>query len=237
MADRWITNEDILTEVEQNLARVLKSYEEYVGRGIEFSVDGPVLLTPDKPNTARTTVTVGQGDNKLAKMYVILFLAGDGTGDAKTYKPGQLIVPEYLQFDNKPERVLPRKKDCEEEIFLPLFSLINGKVHDNIVSLEELTVDDVQNPKTIVKRTDLGLPLEEYRNIVNSVIGPIEKRGPYHQRTTGYEGGKRFGDPHAIHHRRDLSSMQVVGFISLEKGNPLIRIFDEVRACPHIEYF
>ena len=226
MSDNTVSKKN-LTKIEKNLAKVLKLYEAHIQGGIEFKIEGLLTLTPEKPNTARTIVTVGQGDYALAKMYAILFLPGDGTGDANTYKPGQLIVPEYLQFEDKPERILPRKKDCEKEIFLPFFSVINGKFHNNVVSLEELTVDDVQNPKTIVKYDDLGDSAEKYGNMLNGMY--TIKREPFCRRTTGYdEESKRFGDPHAIYHRKELESMQMVGFISLEKGNPLIKIFNDL---------
>lgn len=211
----------------KNLVRVLKSYEEYIGSDIELRSEGPLILTPEKPNTARTIVTVWQGDDKLAKMYAILFKPGDGTGDASTYKPGQLIVPEYMQFEKNPERILPRKKDCEKEIFLPLFSVINGHVFENIVSLEELTVDDIKNPKKIVEFDFLGDSAEKYKNMIDGVY--TIKRAPFYRLTTGYnEEGARFGDPHAIYHRKELKSMQMVGFISLEKENPLIEIFEKM---------
>ncbi|MDD5181923.1 MAG: hypothetical protein PHC66_01980 [Candidatus Nanoarchaeia archaeon] len=225
-----LSNND-LRWIHQNLGRVLEGYEAYIGNGIELRAEGPFVLTPEKPNTARTIVTVWQDDEKLAKMFAILFKHGDGTGDANTYKPGQLIVPYYLQFENKPERIFPRKKDCEEEIFLPFFSVIGGKTYDNIVSLEELTVDSVENPKTIVRAKTLGSSVKEYENMICGA--DIKKQQPYHLRTTGYKNGARFGDPHAIYQRDDLESIQVAGFISLEKENPLIRIFREIPAQPY----
>lgn len=192
-----------------------------INHTVKLEKRGGLRHTPEKPNTARTEVDIIFADGSKELMYAILFMPGDGTGDASKYKPGQLELPEYLRSIDKvkerPESVLPRKKDCAAEVLFPLFSIKDfWEVYENTVSLDELTVDSTETPKKIIKAWNLGEVRTRYERVMVGKASII--RHPYHVYTTGYEtDGKRFGDPHAIFNSTQL--MQVVGFISYNDGN------------------
>ncbi len=182
----------------------------------EFHVqDFPDLaLTPEKPNSARTVVPIKYGfDLRPLDMYAIVFLPGDGTGDSKTYKAGELKLPSRLKYEEKPERVLPRSKNgviCEG--FFPFFSVgSDGRAKMFDAYMEELIVTDATSPSTVVHGWGLGRG------------GPIpgeSKNAPRVYFTTGEINGKRFGDPHAVHYPKEYSNgIQVAGFLAVKDTN------------------
>ncbi len=81
------------------------------------------------------------------------------------------------------------------------------------VLLEELTVDNVDNPQTIVHAWDLG-----------------GKDAPAVYFTTGTDLiGQRFGDPHAIHYSlgEKKENIQVAGFLAITNlRSPLLSLTD-----------
>ena len=220
MADFGTNEEPNLNAFDAELKKYLERYQLRMGPDISLKLDGPMHLTPDKPNTARTTVTVNHKNVKLGTLYAILFTPGDGTGDANTYKQEELKVPKRLQFADKPERVFPRKKDCALEVFFPFFSVINREVNPYCVSLEELTVENGK----IVKLFELGFNPGDVRYRLE--YGGTMVSETQAQFTVGYSvAGVRYGDPHAIYQNRDLDVMQLVGFLSLEKDSSLCSYF------------
>jgi len=233
-----IENPDI-EMIDTALDEKLMLYEEFLrkhAKDINFRKDGFLTLTPDKPNTARTTVTVNlkdpltSKDNVSATMYAILFLPGDGTGDDKTYKPHDLEKPVYLQ-SAEPTRILPRKKQCAMEVFFPFFSIVNDTVYENLVYLEELTARDGH----IVRACNLGTGVPKKEWTGKGYAADIIKRpDPYLQLTTGFTRyGKRFGDPHAIYHNKEVGAMQMVGFLSLDLDKKeLCDVFEPIASVP-----
>src|SRR3989344_5113766 len=201
----------------------LREYERMLD-GVRFGNFPDFSLTPEKPNSARTVVPVEYEGRKVGDMNTIVFLPGDGTGDDKIYSLDKLVMPDRLRYSEKPQRVLPRKKEgVIFEGFFPLFSI--DYMMDPLMfttHLEELTVDNVENPTTIVKAWDLGVERSAWQIMnLGLNIGPIIKL------TTGYDlEGKRFGDPHAIHYPiDDTGATQVVGFLAVYgEENPLIRL-------------
>jgi hypothetical protein len=189
------------------LENALREYERLHDGKLTFQDFPDLVLTPDKPNSARTVIPAAYLGAKAGDMYAIVFLPGDGTGDAKTYPLGTLTIPPELRYSEKPERVIPRsKKGVVCEGFFPFFSFEGNHYNPDMfaASLDELTVDDVNNPRTIVRAWELG------------------QRGtglnPKAYFTTGTDkNGVRFADPHAMHYAaanaRDV--VQVVGFLTL----------------------
>ncbi len=190
------------------LEEALRQYEVLHENQLNFSAFPDLVLTPDKPNSARTIIPVTHKETKVGEMYVIVFRPGDGTGDSKTYTLDQLRIPPKYRYIEKPARVLPRSKQgiiCEG--FFPLFSI--GQNHPEMfaVSLEELTVDDVSNLQTIVRAWTLN-----------------NGNQPTVYQTTGMDlQSRRFGDPHAIHNA--TNKIQVAGFLAVtDQESSLISI-------------
>ncbi len=140
-----------------------------LAKQLRYTYHPPISRTEAKPNYARMEVDICSGGGFCRTGYNIVFVSADGTGDAKTYVDGTLKIPEGLRFDEKPERVYPRKKTCVLEAVYNLGSVIEGKFYPGITSLVELTVDDVKNPQTIVELYDLGLPKEVFRGVVKFI--------------------------------------------------------------------
>lgn len=203
----------------------LRDYEGIFRGVVNFGDHRRLYLTPDKPNTARTEIPVlSNAGDSLGTLYSIAFLPGDGTGNNTNYRTENVIIPDYLKFDKKSEKVIPRVKDCRMELFFPFFSAKGKEAYNGFVSLEEWSlkrVEDTSHLYEMIKIADLG-----YReDAVDSVVHSKNSKGEYIQLTTGHtREGKRFGDPHSIIFRDredNISDMiQVVGFWSIDKSLP-----------------
>ncbi len=157
-----------------------------------------------------------------------MFRFRDGTGDESTFKAGQLELPDYLKDTANPKKVLPRAKtSVHVEAFFPFFTAIGkNRYIRHVVSLEELTVDDPENPRKIVKAGNLGLSREEHSLIsVRASLDNLDESWSLNKNspedlslflTCGYQDGKRFGDPHAIYCATKIGA-QVVGFLAIPK--------------------
>lgn len=206
-------NETVFKRMSLLLEGVLHTYSELTDGKMKFQKFNPFMLTPEKPNSARTTVPVTYNNIYVGEMYAIAFKPQDGTGDNKTYPMGTLKIPGHLVYNEHPEKILPRKKEgifCEG--FFPFFTLLSeNSYHKFAASLELLTVDNITAPSTIVKAGDLGLkPTEYYKIVGRSAVSPEI------QYTCGYRDNQRFGDPHAVHYGIDTSYIQVVGFLAIK---------------------
>ncbi len=216
-----------LGSLRKPLKDALEGYQEYLGGAVRFEDFPDFALTPEKPNSARAVVPVTYSGRRAGDLYVILFQEGDGTGDAKTYKLNELAVPNELSYLEKPERVIPRAKTgviCEG--FFPLFSMKNSRPIMFAACLDELGVDDVENPQRIEYAWKLG----ENRLNYFLATGCGKKIAPRVYFTLGQDrGGRRFGDPHAIYYRVQTGGMlQVAGFLAIsDKDNPLLALTDK----------
>lgn len=235
-----------LNAISNLLSKRLSSESVRLPEGVTFGdINQPFYLTLDKPNTARTTIPVYYNDSPAGNIYVILFKPGDGTGDTKTYKTGMLDIPEDLKskdslFRNESKKILPRKKICAMEIFIPFFSIKGDLIYSGLASLEELTVDDVKNPTKVVRAYNLGRDKEAYKGILKmhpTASGYGARNSWDMQLTAGCKrDGSRFGDPHSVIHNVDEKVIQVVGFLSIEeKGTPLAAAFDSVELPEYLK--
>lgn len=214
--------EEILNIFENPLNNALGNYEDILK--IKFENPTNFVLTPKKPNSARKIFQANYENSIAGKFYTIVFAQGDGTGDSKTYSSSQLIIPDEFKYQEKQERVFPRSKSgvfCEG--FFPLFSLNPNK--DIIMfasSLNELTLKG----KKIIRLKRLGLNNEDYSNALDGNFSPRPKI----DFTVWYsKDGTRYGDPHSIHYSKNLTdSLQVVGFLAIDKDNPLLNKFKEL---------
>jgi len=213
---------DRLNSLRKPLKDALEGYEEYLGAPVRFEDFPDFVLTPEKPNTARTIVPVSCSGRKAGDLYAILFQEGDGTGDAKTYSLGQLKVPDELKYREKPERVLPRAKTgviCEG--FFPMFSMRDSKPVMFTACLDELGIDSLNNPVRVVRAWYLGQGPTDYLRAVYM----DHKTEPQVYFTVGNDKrGRRFGDPHSIHYgTRNVDALQVAGFLAInDRDNPLL---------------
>jgi hypothetical protein len=205
---------DLLT-LRRPLEDALSAYENITG--LKFSDFPDLIHTPEKPNSARTIIPVTYKSAKVGDLYTIVFVKGDGTGDSKTYKLNELVIPSEFQFTDKSDRIIPRSKTgVIREGFFPFFSITpKGNTVMYAASLEELSLDG----KTIAPIWRLGLNDADY----SAALQNQEATTPQIYVTVGEaKDGKRIGDPHAIHYSRHIAdAIQVVGFLSInDLDNP-----------------
>ncbi len=84
-----------LASLRKPLQGALIGYESLC-RDLKFEEFPDLVLTMEKPNSARTVIPVSYADANTLDMYVIVFLPGDGTGDTNTYQLEQLRLPKRL---------------------------------------------------------------------------------------------------------------------------------------------
>jgi hypothetical protein len=222
------------------LPTALKMYEEelFLPNGIHFAHDSRARFerTEGKAYRGRMAVPVVKADEELGKVHILVFAYGDGTGaESPAYSLKRLSVPQHLLgpefLRRQPQKLVPREKDSRVEAFFPFFSFQDSVAIYNAVSLEELTVDDPENPKEIVTFGHLGFKPENF-------IRALENGGDYPMKTfitTGHVGlpGRpllQFGNPHSIVYsaRTKTEPLQVVGFLAVEdEKNPLHDILYE----------
>jgi len=205
-----------IKQLSSRLVECLSDCGRNIGAGIRFEPK-TLQLTPEKAYTARAEIPVSY-DREVGTLYAILFCPGDGTGDAKTYSLSDVIIPKDLQFKEKPERVVPRKKTCAFEVFFPFFTALGSTIEKYYSNLDVLSF--AGDRKTISRVGNLRS------------IGRAKAGQPYASLTTGHRvDGTRFGDPHAIYCDKYSEAMQVVGFLSVDKADsPLARL---LRTLPH----
>lgn len=234
-----------LSKVYQHTIDALREYAPLLpGHVLELDQVTPFQLTPQKPNTARTTVPVRYQGTKIADMYVILFRHQDGTGDSSTYRLDDVVIPHFLSHSEKPERILPRAKTgVLAEGFFPLFSVQNGVTYPFICSLEELTIDVPTAmalgglKPSVVQAWNLGMSAAHFRWHTTERDKGYKKVDPkvtftvgnYHQVRFGDPhnvcniDGKRFGDPHAIYAiLNEPNVIQVAGFLAVTEKTPTL---------------
>lgn len=215
-----------LNSFRENTLEALKIYSEMHGDNLTFDNFEDYKLTPDKPNSARTVIPAFYLGKPIGDMYAIAFLQGDGTGDQNTYKLDQLKIPAHLQYDQKPERVIPRAKTgIIAEFAFPLFSQHKSKTKLLASNLNSITISG--NPLTIVEDSYLGLPIEDFIEtfIYDTYVCPSVCVTVFTDKK-----GKRTGDPHCIYFGLDYADdkldtkdiVQVVGFLAFKEVNPFL---------------
>lgn len=240
---RLITNGN----VDGVLDKVVRKYKYYLDESdydVRFKKNGPIQLTPEKPNIARTTFTVTDKDsNEEATMYAIVFLPNDGTGDESTYKVDRLKIPEYLKSAD-PRKIMPRKKDetkCVMEVMAPLFTFRLNEDNDTSLweyanSLKEITVDSMNVPTCVVEAFELGVSGDVMKTFSRYDMRPLPPQSPSFLLTTGYtRDGRSFGRHHSIYAPEFYGNLlQTTGFISLSKENEeLCKMFDKIAKVPN----
>ncbi len=129
----------------EKIEESVSTYVAQLDSGIEIRENIGLHLTPDKPNSARSVIQLNAGNTLIGELYVILFMPNDGTGDSNTYELSDILIPKYLQFAIKPERIIPRaKKGIFAEFFFPFFSFIgdSNSFIPNAICLDELILEE-----------------------------------------------------------------------------------------------
>jgi len=209
-----------LAGMSAELKDTLNAYARSFSGHISFGDFNPLRLTPKKSYTARTEVPVFCQENPAGTLYALVFQFHDGTGDAGdncTFKLDDLEIPGRFKPMKDPRKIFPRsKKGTHIEAFFPFFTAIDEKYFRHAVSLEEWTVDDPQNPKTIIKAGNLGLsPTQYVEALANESSEDMLRHTLPLFLTCGYQDGQRFGDPHAIYCAVPTPGAQVVGFLAV----------------------
>ncbi|MBD3303890.1 hypothetical protein GF343_02000 [Candidatus Woesearchaeota archaeon] len=205
---------DMSLVLKEMLGKYADLFRPYVSFGDFASLRG----TPGKNYTARTEVPVhGRNKDSIGTLYALVFQFQDGTGNDSTFKPGDLELPGRFKSMKDPRTVFPRSKQgIRMEAFFPFFTALDGKYHKHAVCLEELTVDNPENPATIIPQGILGLKTTEYsRALRGEKIKGYDDINPPLFLTCGYKEGARFGDPHAIYHSIPAEGAQVAGFLAV----------------------
>lgn len=199
----------------ESLRRPLNvALQKYTSRypNLAFGQFDDFVATPDKPNSARTTIQVYYSSRPIGTLYSILFLPGDGTGDHKTFAPGTIHIPSDLRFKEKSDRVIPRSKDgMLYEAFFPFFSRSPTGVYSYGVSSFQILGIDQHNPPNLIRTHLLGLDQDHFNEVVSSGVS-VPMNASY---TT--DSNLRFANPHAIFYDPSVSKdiAQVVGFLAI----------------------
>lgn len=219
-----------LPAMREPLREALAVYESHYGGDLRFGDFPELAPTPEKPNSARTVVPVSYKGLPPLDMYTIVFLPHDGTGDANTYPLGELDIPDYLQFAEKPERVIPRsKRGVDYEGFFPLFSVAGGDCHMFASSLAELRTAGPEERAQWERmvpggKFTWGIQVEGFLGSYPSEFSQRLQAGfqPQVWFTTGTRNGQRFGDPHAIYNPFESGLLQVGGFLAVkDEAHPI----------------
>lgn len=211
-----------------SLERLLDVYYEFTERRAGFGDFRNFCFTSEKGYTARTIVPVSFDGDRVGDLYVLLFKPGDGTGDEGTYKLSEIDARNVTQqLDKQPgKEIVPRKKHCPTEIFFPFGSAFENQMHDGVVHMELLTLDDSNFVK---KEYNLGLDYEKFIELLRGK----QSIGPYVQFTTGYHQydnvSIRFGDPHSVYFPPVTAGViQMAGFLELDFGTELFKLFKDL---------
>ena len=184
----------------------------------KFRFDGRIeqfRLTPDKPNTARTSVPVKFEGKHFGNMAVVMFQPGDGTGNFDRCQPGSLTLPLEYVFTEKPERVFPRVKSGLAEGYFPLFSQTSdGICLYGVGCLDILTV--IPTEQRLVKCWGLGNGLGIFRGHISSQKSLSSIQPQFTYRNTE----PSFGNPHAIFYgaRTIAPALQIAGFLEINNN-------------------
>lgn len=188
--------------LEEPIRVALETYQEISNNSLIFNGDSAckLVLTPDKPNSARSATDVLFQKVLIGKLYVIAFKPGDGTGSQDYYKLDNLVFePPY------PRAILaiPRNKVG-----------LHSEAHLTIAShsIEDLHAE----PQLYAGTFDLlGLDGNFVRKI--GELGHPEGtdiKAPVATLTVGYRGSNRFGDPHAVYNKTP-NTVQVCAFLAI----------------------
>lgn len=180
-------------------------------------------LTPDKPNSARSSVPVFHEYEEAGTLHVIAFAPHDATGDDKTYTADQLV---NRHFPDDPKYYPRSKARVHAEAHLSLLSQRINSQDDPVLFAGHLSMLGVFSRNyfgTMENHlTEIGYVGMESHSFASRIQRRDVDKIPHATLTTGYRGemehpeapGERFGDPHALLNMSGLV-VQVAGFIAI----------------------
>ena len=222
-----------LRTLEMPIHDALEMFQEISNQRIVFDLDNaPTLeLTPDKPNSARSTTEVSHRGETIGKMSVIAFAPYDGTGDESAYSVHDVTsAPRYV-LPISPKIVPRSKTGIYSEIHLPLtgqFTALPDR--DPVLFAGHLDVLGFDNRYRLITIGRLGQGLTDFVNALESGSPAT----PTARLTTGYDRrGERFGDPHSVYNGSPVA-LQVCAFLAIrsEMADEHKSIVDELKAVP-----
>ncbi len=214
----------------------LNRYSGFLNNLVEFSNFSGFSLAPDKGYTAKATAIAKSPYSKEPlNTTLVAFASGDATGNADSFNLQDVIIPYW--FGEKDKKLLPRKKeDIHLEAILPLFSVYDEKVFDNVIFLEMLGKVNSNPLPRIMPISTLGINNPDK---YNGILYGVEHFRPQNkiQLTAGYDHEhKRFGDPHTIYYPPGIISqdaLQVVAFLSVkDKNSDFSKLFQNRAEIP-----
>ena len=198
-----------LEDLEEPIMVALESYQDFTGGKVQFDVRnaGKLLLTPDKPNSARSTTEVTHLGERMGDLYVIAFKPGDGTGD------GKVIGLDDVDTGRYPRRVgvVPRPKTgIHAESHLTIVSQhIDTPNSDPVLFVGSLSLLGLLEGR-VVRLGQLGQPDSIFSENMSSGSQDVLPTATY---TVGYKDEVRFGDPHSVFNNHP-GAVQVCGFLA-----------------------
>jgi hypothetical protein len=192
-----------LTRLEEPIEQALKTYQQMLDNGLVFDSKkaSKLNLTPEKPNSARSTSGALFMSEKIGTLYVIAFKPGDGTGDESGYKLSDLQVD--APYPNK-TLIVPRNK--------------TGVYHEAHLTIANHAIENPHaEPEMFAGNFDLvGLDGKKVAKI--GQLGQTSNKQhplPIATFTVGYDKNeKRFGDPHAVY-SGITDALQVCAFLAI----------------------
>lgn len=189
----------------------LQAYSGISDERVTFDTDtaSHLVLTPDKPNSARSVSVVKHLGVEVAKLFVIAFKNEDGTGDESAFKLDDSMLSVFYPLV---PRVVPRSKaGVHSEAHLTIASFFpNLPEEDPLLFAGHLDLVGLKNGR-LARNGILGQNLHDFTQAT------IRERvtEPTVTYTTGYHenGGQRFGDPHSVFNNRFFE--QLCGFIAV----------------------
>lgn len=215
-----------LKDLEDPIYQALTRFSEVTDGRVLFGDLGKAVkleLTPDKPNSARSSVPVYHEYEEAGTLYVIAFAPHDATGDDKTYKASQLINRHY---PNDPKYFPRSKANAHAEAHLAILSQDIHKQTDPVLFAGHLSLLGIFNRDYFGTAenhlAEIGYVGMESHSFASAVREGRSGLKPRTILTTGYRGemehpeapGERFGDPHALLNRSGFV-VQVAGFIAI----------------------
>lgn len=199
-----------LTEVQDQVAYALRSYEDVTDNAAWFHIAGAVelALTPNKPNTARSQSSIRFGRHAVT-FFVIAFMPGDGTGDETAHKLDSLRSTQPYPATTS---VVPRDKSAtERELHLAIASFQPGSTAKTFAGCLDLI--GLDNSGTGLRRLgSLGQTREQFASIMRG----HNNADPTATYTLWRVGDRTFGGEHAVYN--DTGVLQVCGFASIPRG-------------------
>lgn len=189
-----------LEKLEGPIIEALTRYQETAdGLVIDAPSASKLELTPDKPNSARTSTSVSFKGQEVGTLYTIAFKPGDGTGSELDHKLSDLTVAQPYP---RAALVVPRAKTGVRE-----------EAHLTIATHE---VDNAHaEPSVFDGEFDLlGLKDGQVVKIGSLGRAEVEALRPKTTLTVGRHEGKRFGDPHAVYSGKE-GLIQVCAFLAI----------------------